>query len=212
VDGDHAAPIGRRAVPSSEVNPMSVRLLAAAFAIICAPLAARSAEDENPFKNAKVGDYAIYKMSVKFAGTNLGGTSTQSVTAKTDKEATVKTTGVFEFMGNKQEIPATEEKIDLTKPFDPTKVGGGLPPGTDVKVEKGKEGKEKVKVGGKEYDCTWTTYKVGGKANGQPFAADVKAWMSKDLPLGMVKMEMTADFSKMKMEMTMELSESGNKK
>ena len=101
---------------------MSVRLLAAAFAIICAPLAARSADDENPFKNAKVGDYATYKMSVKFAGTSLGGTSTQSVTAKTDKEATVKTTGVFEFMGNKQEIPARKQKIDLTKPFDPTKV------------------------------------------------------------------------------------------
>lgn len=192
---------------------MSVRLLAAAFAIICAPLAARSADDENPFKNAKVGDYATYKMSVKFAGTSLAGTSTQSVTAKTDTEATVKTTGVFEFMGNKQEIPAQEQKIDLTKPFDPTKVGGGgLPPGTDVKVEKGKEGKEKIKVGGKEYDCTWTIYKVTGKANEQAITADVKAWMSKELPLAMVKMEMTADVAKMKMEMTMELTESGNKK
>ena len=192
---------------------MSVRLLVAAFAILCAPLAVRSADDENPFKNAKVGDYATYKMSVKFAGTSLGGTSTQSVTAKTDQEATVKTTGVFEFMGNKQEIPAQEQKIDLTKPFDPTKVGGGgLPPGTDVKVEKGKEGKEKIKVGGKEYDCTWTTYKVTGKANEQAITADVKAWMSKDLPLGMVKMEMTADVAKMKMEMMMELTESGNKK
>jgi len=192
---------------------MSVRLLAAAFAITCAPLAARSAEEENPFKNAKVGDYATYKMAVKFAGTSLGGTSTQSVTAKTDKEATVKTTGVFEFMGNKQEIPAQEQKIDLTKPFDPTKVGGGgLPPGTDVKVEKGKEGKEKIKVGDKEYDCTWTIYKVTGKANEQAITADVKAWMSKELPLAMVKMEMTADVAKMKMEMTMELTESGNKK
>ena len=145
---------------------MSVRLLVAALAIISAPPVARSADEENPFKNAKVGDYATYKMSVKFAGTTLGGNSTQSVTAKSEKEATVKTTGEFEFMGNKQEIPPQEQKIDLTKPFDPTKVGGGggLPPGTDVKVEKGKEGKEKIKVGGKEYDCTWTIYKVSGKA------------------------------------------------
>jgi hypothetical protein len=200
--------------PKTEVNPMSVRLTVAALAILCAPPVARSADEENPFKNAKVGDYATYKMSVKFAGTTLGGTSTQSVTAKSDKEATVKTTGEFEFMGNKQEIPPQEQKIDLTKPFDPTKVGGGggLPPGTDVKVEKGKEGKEKIKVGGKEYDCTWTIYKVTGKAGEMALTADVKAWMSKELPLAMVKMEMTADVAKMKMEMTMELTESGNKK
>ena len=106
------------------------------------------------------------------------------------------------------------QKIDLTKPFDPTKVGGGggLPPGTDVKVEKGKEGKEKIKVGGKEYDSTWTTYKVKGKAMGQEVDAEVKVWMSKAAPMGMVKMEMTAAIAKMEMKMTMELSESGNKK
>jgi hypothetical protein len=191
---------------------MLVRFLA--VAVVCtAPAAIRAADEENPYKNTKVGDYATYKMSVKFAGTTLSGTSTQSVTAKSDKEATVKTTGNFEFMGMKQDIPAQEQKIDLTKPFDPTKVGGGgLPPGTDVKVEKGKDGKEKIKVAGKEYDCTWTMYKVSGSANGQAITADVKAWMSKDLPLAMVKMEMTADVAKMKMEMTMELTETGNKK
>ena len=193
---------------------MSVRLSAAVLAVLCAPLAARSADEENPFKNAKVGDYATYKMSVKFAGMALGGSTTQSVTAKSEKEATIKTTGAFEFMGNKQEIPAQEQKIDLTKPYDATKFGGGggLPPGTDMKAEKGKEGKEKIKVAGKDYDCTWTMYKVTGKAGDQAITADVKAWMSKDLPLGMVKMEMTADVAKMKMEMTMELTESGNKK
>ena len=36
--------------------------------------------------------------------------------------------------------------------------------------------------------------------------------MSKDLPLGMVKMEMNGDVAEMKMEMTMEMTESGNKK
>ena len=50
------------------------------------------------------------------------------------------------------DIPGQEQKIDLTKPFDPTKGGGVCRPGTDVKVEKGKEGKEKIKVNGKEYD------------------------------------------------------------
>jgi hypothetical protein len=193
---------------------MTVRLLAAALAVCCAPLAARAADEDNPYKNAKVGDYATYKMNMKVATFAIAGTTTQSVTAKSDKEATVKTTGSFEIMGMKQDIPEQTQTIDLTKPFDPTKVGGGggLPPGTDVKVEKGKEGKEKVKVGGKEYECTWTAYTVKGKANGQEITADVKAWMSKDLPLGMVKMEMTADIAKMKMEMTMELEKAGNNK
>jgi hypothetical protein len=213
VDGDHAAPVVRRAVSETEVNTMSLRLSVALFAIIGAPIAARSADDDNPFKNAKVGDYANYKMTVKFAGTNLGGTSTQSVTAKSEKEVTVRTTGVFEFMGKKQEIPAQEQKIDITKPFDPTQIGGsGLPPGANVKVEKGKDGKEKIKVAGKEYDCTWSTYKITGMANGMDISADVKAWMSKEVPLAMVKLEMTADLAKMKMEMTMELTDTGNKK
>ena len=193
---------------------MTVRLFAAVVAICCATLSIRAADDENPYKNAKVGDFATYKMSMKVAGFAVAGTTTQSVTAKSEKEATVKTTGSFELNGMKMDIPEQSQTIDLTKPFDPTKVGGGggLPAGTDVKVEKGKEGKEKVKVNGKEYDCTWTTYTVKGKAGGQDISADVKAWMSKDLPLGMVKMEMTADVAKMKMEMTMVLTESGNKK
>ena len=193
---------------------MTIRLFTAILAIFCAPLVVRSADEDNPYKNAKVGDFATYKMSMKVAGFAVTGSTTQSVTAKSEKEATVKTTGAFELNGMKMDIPAQEQTIDLTKPFDPTKVGGGggLPAGTDVKVETGKEGQDKIKVAGKEYDCTWTTYTVKGKAGGQEITADVKAWMSKDLPLGMVKMEMTADVAKMKMEMTMELEKSGNDK
>jgi uncharacterized protein DUF3108 len=193
---------------------MTVRLIAAVLAIGCAPLAAR-AQEENPYKNTKVGDYATYKMTMKVAGQTLSGTTTQTVTAKSDKEATLKTTASFEFMGNKMEIPAQEQKIDLTKPFDPTKVGagGGFPPGVDVKVEKkGKEMKEKVKVAGKEYDCTMTAYTLSGKAMGNEISADIKTWMSKDLPLGLVKMEMAADAAAMKIEMSMELEKFGSDK
>ena len=190
---------------------MTVRLLAAALTLCLAPLAAR-AQDDNPYKNTKVGDYATYKLNMKVAGFAVAGTTTQTVSAKSEKEATIKVTGAFEVGGMKMDIPEQSQTVDLTKPYDPTKVGGGFPAGTDVKVEKGKEGKEKIKVGGKEYDCTWTIYKVSGKAGEMAITADVKAWMSKELPLAMVKMEMTADVAKMKMEMTMELTETGNKK
>jgi hypothetical protein len=193
---------------------MSLRLFAAATAVCLAPLAARAADDENPYKNAKVGDFATYKMETKVAGFTVAGNMTQKVTAKNDKEATVEGSGKISLNGKDMDIPATKQTIDLTKPYDPTKVGGGggLPPGTDAKIEKLKDGKEKIKVGGKEYECTWTTYKMKAKAAGQEIDADLKVWMSKDIPLGMAKMEMKADFAGQAMNMTMELTESGNKK
>jgi hypothetical protein len=132
---------------------------------------------------------------------------TQTITAKTDKEATVK----IETKINNMELPAQEQTIDLTKPFDPTKAGG-LPGGGEATFEKGKEGKEKIKLAGKEYDTTWTTYKVKAKAMGQEIDADTKMWMSKDVPMGMVKTEVTMDVMGMKVQVTVELTESGNKK
>jgi len=186
---------------------MIVRLLAAVLAVAVAPVAARAADEENPYKSVKVGDFATYKMKVNVGPIAIDGTTTQSVTAKTDKEAKIKVTAAV----NGMEAPAQEQTIDLTKPYDPTKVGGGLPGGTEAKVEKGKEGKEKIKAGGKEFDATWTEYKVKAKANGMDIDADIKVWTSKEVPMGMVKMTMKATVAKMDMEMTMELSEFGNK-
>lgn len=181
-----------------------------ALALVAAPLAARA--DDHPYQNAKVGDFVTYSMSTKVAGFNLAGTITQVVTEKTDKEVTVKASGSIDFMGKEQKVPETTQKIDLTKPFDPTKTGGNVPGGADAKVEKVSEGKEKIKVGGKEYDCTWTTYNVTAKAMGQEFKTEMKTWMSKGVTAGMVKMEMKGDVAGQKMEMTMELKETGNKK
>ncbi len=191
---------------------MKVRLFAAVLALGAVTLAARAADEDNPYKNVKKGDYATYKMSTKVAGMDITGTIVQTVTDKTDKEVTIKAGGKVSFMGKDIDIPEQEQKIDLTKPYDPTKIGGALPAGTDVKVEKGKEGKEKIKVGGKEYDATWTEYKMKAKAMGQDVATDLKVWMSKDAPMGMVKMTMNGDAAGQKIEMTMEMTETGNKK
>jgi hypothetical protein len=190
---------------------MTFRAFVTVLALAAVAPMVRAADDDNPYKNAKVGDYATYTMTTKIANFSVDGTLTQTVTAKSDKEATVKVTGFFEIGGNKMDIPAQEQKIDLTKPFDPTK-GANLPGGADAKIEKGKEGKEKIKVNGKEYDATWTTFKVKGKAMGQEIDADVKTWTAKDVPAGMVKMTMNADIGGQKMEMVMELKETGSKK
>jgi hypothetical protein len=190
-----------------------LRSFVAVLVLAVAPVAARAADEENPFKNAKVGDYALYTITTKAAGNTIDGTLTQSVTAKTEKEATVKGVMVFNLGGKEMKFPEQEEKIDLTKPYDPTKGGGAnLPGGGEIKAEKDKDGKEKVKVGGKEYDATWTTYKMKAKVMNQEIEADLKVWMAKDVPTGMVKMTMTADIGGQKMEMTMELKETGNNK
>ena len=182
---------------------MKVRLLAALL-MAAAPLAARAVEEENPYKKVKVGDFATYKMTTKFGGATIEGTSTQTVTAKTDKEATVKMT--IKANGMEQSV---EQKIDLTKPYDPTKTG--VPAGADVKIEKLKEGKEKLKVAGKEYETTWQSFKLSGKAMGVEINGEVKVWQSKDMPLSVVKMESTAEVAGQKVESTMELTESGRK-
>jgi len=198
---------GQKELPFQPEDQMIVRLLAAVLAVAVAPMAVRAADDENPYKNVKVGDFATYKMKVNVGPIAIDGSTTQSITEKNDKEAKVKVTASV----NGMEAPAQEQTVDLTKPYDPTKVGGGLPGGAEAKVEKGKEGKEKIKAGGKEYECTWTTYKVSAKANGMDIDADIKVWTSKEVPMGMVKMTMKASVAKMDMEMTMELTEFGNK-
>jgi hypothetical protein len=187
------------------------RSFVAVAALTAAPLLVGAADEENPFKKVKVGDYGTYAMSTKVAAFSFTATVTQTVTKKDDKEVTLETTGKADFNGKQQDLPAQTQKIDLTKPFDPTK-GGNLPPGAETKVEKGKEGKEKIKVNGKEYDCTWTTYKVKAKVMGQEIESDVKAWTSKDVSTALVKMTTTGDVGGQKMEMTMELKETGNKK
>jgi hypothetical protein len=189
-----------------------LRSFVAVVALVVAPVAARAADEENPFKSAKVGDYATYTMTTKGPGISLTGTITQKITKKTDKEATLEITSSIEADGKTIDLPVQTQTIDLTKPFDPTKGTGQLPAGTEAKVEKGKEGKEKIKVNGKEYDSTWTTYTMKAKVMEQNIEADVKAWMAKDVPTAIVKMTMTTEILGQKVEMVMELKETGNKK
>ena len=193
---------------------MPSRVLIAVIGMFLSSAAGRAADEDNPYKKSKVGDFSTYKLETTVAGMTLPGTLTRTVTAKSDKEVTVKATGKISLMGQEVDIPPTEEKIDLTKPYDPTKVGGAgaLPAGVEAKAEKVKDGKEKIKVAGKDYDCTWVTYKTTAKAQGIEIAGEVKVWMSKEIPMGMAKLELTAKISGQDMKMTMELSETGNKK
>lgn len=187
---------------------MKMRLLAAVLAVAAVPFAAVAADTvENPYKSVKVGDTASYKMAMKFGPLAFDGTTTQTVTAKTDKEATVKTATKISGVESKD----TEEKIDLTKPWDPTK-SANLPAGAKATSKKLEDGEETVKAAGKEYKCKWETHQVTVEVMGQKMDMKMKVWQSKDFVLNMVKMEMTGDLSGQKMEMKLDLEDSGTKK
>src|SRR5205823_7680813 len=88
------------------------------------------AEDENPLKNAKVGDWIEYK-SVMTGPANIESSMKQTVTAKTDDELT---------MDMVMKTPAGEQKqqmkIDLKKKYDPRSMGGE---GEFKEIDKGEE-------------------------------------------------------------------------
>jgi hypothetical protein len=173
---------------------VSVCLLAAAGP------AARAADPENPYKAAKVGDWASYKMVLKIQGMETELTTKMSVAEKSDKEATVKTVSSL----GGQELPPQSTKIDLTKPYDPIQgLGGSVPKTADTKVEKVEDGKETITVGDKKYECTWTKFKTTSKVQGNEIKSEVKMWVCKDVPLGgLVKMEMKSDFADASMTIT----------
>ena len=201
---------------------MKTRILAALVALFVVPFASYGADEENPFKKVKVGDYAIYISSMKTGGEAVAGTpviTTVTVSAKNDKEATLR---IFRKLpDNSIKLPPREEKIDLTKPFHPTKISGlllivwqgdGVP-----KIEKIKSGEEKLKAGGKEYSCIWETYKITRKA---PFndvrketldEVEIKGWQTKEFAIKMLKTQIIYPGNP-KSEVTFELTESGNKK
>jgi hypothetical protein len=186
---------------------MSLRLVAT-FALVLAPLAVRAADEEHPFRKAKVGDYAKYNALLREGTTEVKLLRTQTVTAASDKEVTLKST--TELNGKEVTLGRTTHKIDLSVPFDPVGDGQDVSPIAGLKWEKSKDGKENLKVGGKEYECTWTTYKPVMPANAT-VEGEVKVWLCKDVPF-VVKRTLTIKFAKKDVAFTTELIEFGSKK
>ena len=184
---------------------MTFRSFAALLILSAAALTTGAADDENPYKNTKVGDYAKYALKAKLGFLPLDGTVTQTVAEKTDKEATLKI--VLSAGGN--DTPFPDQKIDLTKPLDPSK-GIALPGFGNAKLEKLKDGKEKIKVGTKEYDAEWTTYKVKVANKGVDSEGDLKVWVAQDVPVRLVKLTLNITLNKNDIQATMELAELGN--
>ena len=147
-------------------------------------------KNDNPLKNAKVGDFAVYKMTLNADGRIIEVIIKKQVIAKSDTEVTLNLTSTEV---GKPRTPE-KQKIDITKPYDPLTVMGRA-----HKFEKTGDGKEKLKIGDKSYDCNWITGK-------QVNDSKAKVWSSTSVPvLGIVKVDFAGIF-------LMELTDYGNAK
>lgn len=153
------------------------------------PIAVAGQEkSDHPLKNAKVGDFAVYKIILITDDRKIEVVVKEQVIATSDKEVTVKITSTE--MGKPREPEM--QSFDITKPHNPLTVMGRA-----HTFEKTGDGKEKLKIGDKSYDCNWVTGK-------QVNDTRVKVWCSKAVPvLGIVKVDFQGLF-------LMELTESGN--
>lgn len=172
--------------------------------------------DAHPLSNAKVGDTVTYTTKTTNGVFDTLGGITYTVIAKDKNEVAVKTTGwIKQDMGagdlDRRDIPEKPLKYDLTKSLNPFRFAN-LYLITSPKATKGKEGTEKIKVGGKEYDCKYVNYSAEAKSEGKDFKAQIKLWISKDTPLGVVKVVRIGGPDDPKEKMTMELKEVKAKK
>ena len=167
--------------------------------VLCAiPLVSPAGEKaENPFKKAKIGDYVAYKVTTSANGKEVEQSMKKTVTAKNEKELTMQTAVTT---GDKT-VNDKDTKIDLTKPYD---LGADIT--AAIKKENWKktgDGKEKVKVGDKTYDCTWFSGKGVVEVLGDKIDSEIKIWVNKSVPLGgMVKMETKSGPTSIRMEVT----------
>jgi len=158
-----------------------------AAVLVCFVPTIQGADDDNPYRNAKVGDWVKYKMT----GKNMEGSTKMTVTFKDDKELAFDVAASFSFMGNEQVAPVQTMKIDLTKSYDA--VSAANLKANNVKIEKLDEGKQTLKAAGKDYETKWTKFRATTTLNEQVIVTDYTMWFCKDVPLsGLVRMDTTA--------------------
>jgi hypothetical protein len=209
---------------------MKMQLLYALAVIFFASVTARAEEKgETPLHKAKVGDFLVYKVTSKSGEESLTyeGTARHVLTAKTDKQARLEITrnlGAKSAMTFKFGLQLSEANDALYfSLFRPASLGLELKEGDEVTENLGKkigEGKEKVSLGDKNYDCTWLTFRKGSESRHQKVESEIKVWLCPTVPLtGIVKMEVKdARSSKgnpskgTKLSTVIELMESGNQK
>lgn len=166
-------------------------------------LSVAAAASDNPYKTAKVGEWIEFAMTTSVMGQNMQMKTKQTVIARDATSVTIKTET---WMGG-QQLPSSEQKILLDKPFEPYNAD---PKMTDAVVTPMGTGSETLTVGGKAYACKWAKVHIVS-TKPMPMDGITKVWSSNDVPMsGVVKMEtnttMKMGDKEMTSTMTMELT------
>ncbi len=159
-----------------------LRTVAVIAALVLVASVSFAAEGDNPFKAAKVGDWVSYSTTSKMAGMEMQMEMKQTVTKKTEEEATIEVNTKVHGQDIKNSFT-----VKLNEKYDPRKMQVS---GAEVEVKELGSGEEEIDVNGKKLKTKWSQYETTGKANGQPFNSKGKSWTSTEVPLGgMVKTE-----------------------
>ena len=141
------------------------------------------AAEENPLKNAKVGDFVSYKVTTNMGATAMQMEMKQTVVNKTETEVTMEV--ATKVMG--QEMKQTHT-FKLNEKYDPRAPMQGKGDATFKELDKGEE---TITVGGKTMKTSWTSFETSYSAGANKVTTKGKAWVCPDVPLGgMVKTEM----------------------
>ena len=171
------------------------------------PVGAKPVAEVHPFKDARVGDFATYKMTIRIKDQFIHGAMSLTITARTDKEITIES--AVSINGNPGASSRSEHKIDVAKAFDPTTLL--KEPEAGIKFEKGKTGTEALVIADKEHDAVWTSYRITRKTDVLEQQQELKLWRAKTVPGCFVKIEVIC-LDDSNMSSTLELTETGRKK
>ncbi len=175
-----------------------MRLLFVAALLVSTLASAHAADADNPWKSSKVGDWVEHKT----VGPSFSGTSKMTIIAKDDKEVTYQIEGTFTANGKTMVSPIQKQTIDLTKPYDPVAAAARMS-AKGTKIETVGEGKENLKIGGKDYETTWKKLKATTTINNMTMVSEYKMWFCKDVPLGgLVRMDTEVAGIATKLEIT----------
>ena len=180
-----------------------MRKMLAMFACVC--LLAGSAVAAELVENPAYQNWANYKPGTSITHTQeaiTGGMNMTMEMTQTLKEITPEKAVVEMGMKNSMMPGAGQSHaMDIPAKIEADKVqtSGKMPEG--FKGESKSLGKEKIKVGEKEYECEVTQF----KGEGQGMTTEGKSWTSDQVPGTMVKMEMKASGDQGAMESKLSL-------
>lgn len=190
-----------------------MRLALSAFLLFAVAAVWARAGEENPFLNAKVGDWASYDMVNQMPNPASGekmemkGKIVMVVAEKDDKEAKLRVDSEMTLPGMPQPMKQSQTTpIPLDQPYDAAQAMAAGVPG--MNVTPGKPEPKTIEAAGKTWDCEYSENKVENPQAGMTIVA--KIWTSKELPFRLVRMESATNAAGMSVESTMVITGSGD--